>query len=94
MVVVIVLDPAGEHLQHGCVIWFGLDPGVVAFEGFDEGLADPIALRASPWGEAGHEDQSGVGGAVISEPLNRMARPGGGEPSFDAGASGHAPSRR
>jgi hypothetical protein len=47
VIVVAVIDPKWEHLQHGCSICSGLDPGVGALECFDEGLADPIALRAS-----------------------------------------------
>ena len=81
MILVVVVDPERKHLQHGCGIWSGLDPGVVAFEGFDERLADAIALGASHRGEAGNETKCdgklqcfprGVSGTVISKPLNRM----------------------
>lgn len=80
------------HLQHGRGIWSGSDPGVVPLEGFDEGLADAIALGASHRGEAGNEAKCdgelpcfsrGVSGTVVSEPLNRMRRPGSGEPLLD-----------
>src|SRR5579872_3191260 len=83
MVLVVVLDPKREHLQHGCGIWSGLDPGVVALEGFDEGLADAVALGASHRGKAGNEAKCGgelqcflrgVGGTVVSQPLNLMRR--------------------
>src|SRR5215813_10585193 len=94
VILVVVIDPTWEHLQHGCGIWSGLDPGVVALECFDEGLADAIALGASHWGEAGNEAKCdgelqcfprGVSGTVVSEPLNRMRRPGSGKPLLDTG---------
>src|ERR1700722_1358386 len=94
MVLVIVVDPKWNHLQHGCGVWSGLDAGVIALEGFDEGLADAIALGASHRGEAGNETKCdgklqcfprGVSGPVISKPLNRMRCPCGGKPSFDTG---------
>jgi len=47
MMLVVVIDRTGEHLQNGCGIGSGSDFGVVALEDFDEGLADAIALGAS-----------------------------------------------
>src|SRR5215469_6542982 len=94
VVLVVVLYPEWDHLQHGCGISSGLDPGVVALEGFDECFADTVALGASHRGEAGDEAEGGselqgltggVGGAVVGEPLDWMGRPDGGEPSLDAG---------
>ena len=55
MVFVVVPDPAGKHLQHGGGIWSGLDPGVVAFEGFDEGLADATVIIPTPSGAVSSE---------------------------------------
>ena len=92
--VVVVLDPVGDHLQHGRGIWSRLYPGVVAFESLDEGFADLVAFGTAHRREAGDEANcgselqrfaGGVGGAIVGQPLDRMDRLGGGEPSFDAG---------
>src|ERR1700761_8266747 len=94
MMLVVIIDPERKHLQHGCGIWSGLDPGVVALEGFDERLADAIALGAPHRGEAGNEAKCdgelqcflrGVSGTVVSKPLNRVRRPGSGKPMLDTG---------
>ncbi len=41
---VVVGDPSGDEPAHCSGIWQGRDADVVAFEGFDEGLAHPIAF--------------------------------------------------
>ena len=94
MVFVIIVDPARQLLQNGQGIRTRLDAGVVALEGFHEGLADPVALWAEDGCEAGHQGQrggefqcltGGISGAVVRQPLNGMWCPQGVEPSFDAG---------
>ena len=94
MVFVVVLDPSGNHEQDGRRIGSGLDPGMVTFEGFDEGLANAVAFGTAHWGEAGNEAQRcsehqclcrSVSRAIISEPLNRIGRTDRREPALDAG---------
>jgi hypothetical protein len=68
VVLVVVLYREWDHLQHGCGIWSGLDPGVVAFEGFDECFADAVALGASHRGEAGDEAEG------LPTPINPASR--------------------
>lgn len=57
MVAVVVIYPEWNHLQYGRGVWSELDPGVVALECFDEGLADAVALGASHRSEAGNQTE-------------------------------------
>jgi hypothetical protein len=54
MVFVVVVDPFRRLLQHSEGVRTRLDPRVIAFEGFDEGLAGTVAYRAAYWGEKGY----------------------------------------
>lgn len=60
--------------------------GVVTLQGFDECLADAVALRAADRREAWSEVQrsgeigrlrGGIGRAVVGEPLDRLRRANG-----------------
>jgi hypothetical protein len=46
MVFGIVVDPTRQLLQDSERIWTRLDPRLIAFKGFDEGLADTVASQA------------------------------------------------
>jgi hypothetical protein len=52
MDIVVILDPERGQLWHGCDIWPGMDRGVVAFEGFNQRLADTVSLGTSHQREA------------------------------------------
>ena len=45
--VVIVLELGWQLLEDGDDVWPWLYAGIVAFQGFDEGLANAVALRAA-----------------------------------------------
>jgi hypothetical protein len=52
---VVVLEPGGDLLQDGDGVWPRVHTGIVALEGFDEGLADAIAFGAADRREAWNE---------------------------------------
>ena len=90
---VVVLEPGGDLLQDRDGVWPGVHTGVVALEGFDEGLADAVAFWAADRREARQEVQRGrevgrlrgcVGGAVVGEPLDGLRGAYGVEPALDA----------
>ncbi len=91
---VIVLDPGGKLLQDGEGVRAGLDAGIIALEGFDECLADAVALRTAHRGKAGDEVEGGrdvkrvaggEGGAIVGQPLHGMGRPQDPEAGLDTG---------
>jgi hypothetical protein len=80
---VVVLHPAIDESKGCGGIRDRIDPDVVAFEGFHEGLGHAVALGAFDWGEAWEQverpgDLDGfVGGedrAVVGKPLHRIRR--------------------
>jgi hypothetical protein len=90
---VVVLEPGGDLLEDGDGVWPRVHAGIVALEGFDEGLADAVAFGAADRREAWNEVQrggevgrlrGGVGGAVVGEPLDGLWGADGVEPALDA----------
>jgi hypothetical protein len=59
MYVIIILEPSWQLLHDGDGIWPWVYAGIVALKGFDEGLADAVAFRASDWREARNKVQRG-----------------------------------
>ena len=43
----IILDPVGQHCKDGVGVREDVQPGVVAFQRFDEALGHAVALRAA-----------------------------------------------
>jgi hypothetical protein len=91
--VVVILEPGGQLLHDGDCTWPWVYAGIVALKGFDEGLADAVAFRASDWREAWNKAKrsgkmsglgGGIGGTFISQPLDRRRRAERIEPSLDA----------
>lgn len=77
--VVVILEPGGQLLEDGDGVWPWVHAGIIAFQGFDEGLAYPVAFRAADRREAWNKVQGcgevggfggGIGGAIISQPLD------------------------
>ena len=90
---VVIFEPGGQLLQDGDGIRPGVHAGIIALEGFDEGLADTIALGAADRREArdkvergGEIDglRGGIGGAVVGEPLDGQRGADGIEAALDA----------
>ena len=91
--VIVILEPGWQLLHDGDGIWPWVYAGIVALKGFDEGLADAVAFRASDWSEARNKVQrgceidglsGGIGRAIISQPLDRRGRAERIEPSLNA----------
>ena len=55
--VVVILEPGGQLPHDGDGVWPWVHAGIVALKGFDEGLADAVAFRASDWREARNKVQ-------------------------------------
>jgi hypothetical protein len=77
--VIVILELGWQWLHDADGIWPWVYAGIVALKGFDEGLADAVAFRASDWREARNKVQrgceidglgGGIGGAIISQPLD------------------------
>ena len=94
MVVVVVVDPGRELLQHRENVRPRLYACTLALEGLDEGFAGTVAFRAPDRGKAGQEGEggnkleglaSGLSGPVIRGALHGTGCPQGIEPSLDAG---------
>jgi len=45
--VVVILEPGGQRLKDRDGVWPWVHAGIVAFLGFEEGLAYPVAFRAA-----------------------------------------------
>jgi hypothetical protein len=58
MAVVMVLDPAGQLLQHSQGVGPGLNTRIVALQSFDERLADAITLWAAHRLKQGTRDKA------------------------------------
>jgi hypothetical protein len=91
--IVVILEPGWQLLHDGDGIWPWVYAGIVALQGFDEGLADAVAFRASDRREAWNKVQrgceidglnGGIGGTIISQSLDRRGRAERIEPSLDA----------
>jgi hypothetical protein len=94
--VIVILEPGWQLLHDGDGIWPWVYAGIVALEGFDEGLADAVAFRASDWREAWNKVKrsgkisglsGGIGGTIISQPLDRRGRAERIEPSLNVTCS-------
>jgi hypothetical protein len=77
MDLVVILELSLDHRQNHAGIRQMVDPDIVAFEGFDEGFRDAVALRALDRCEAGREIERdshidgigrGVDRAVVRQP--------------------------
>jgi hypothetical protein len=77
--VVVILEPGRQLLEDRDGVWPWVHAGIVTFQGFDECLANAIALRAADWREAWNKVKrsskisglsGGIGGAIISQPLD------------------------
>ena len=67
--VVVILEPGGQLLKDGDGVWPWVHAGIVTFQGFDEGLADAVAFRATDRREAWNKVQGcgevgGFGGGI------------------------------
>ena len=91
--VIVILEPGWQLLEDGDGVWPLVDAGIIAFQGFDEGLADAVAFRATDRREAWNKVQGcgevgglggGIGGAIIGEPLDWMWGAERVEPALDA----------
>jgi hypothetical protein len=82
--VVVIREPGGQLLKDRDGVWPWVNAGMVAFQGFDEGLADAVALWAADRREAWNKVKrsgkisglgGGIGGANISQPAAATTRP-------------------
>jgi hypothetical protein len=73
--VIVILEPGWQLLEDGDGVWPRVHAGIIAFQGFDEGLADAVAFRATDRREAWNKVQGcgevlgfggDIGGAIIS----------------------------
>lgn len=79
---VVILEQGGDLLQDRYDVRPGVHAGIVALQGFDESLADAVTFGAADRREARNQIQrGGVGGAVVSEPLDRLRGADGVEPT-------------
>ena len=92
--VVVILEPSWQLLEDRDGVWPWVYAGIVTFQGFDEGLADAVAIRATDRRETWNKVQGygevrgfggGIGGAIISQPLDRKRGAERVEPALDAG---------
>lgn len=91
--VVLILEPGWQLLEDRGGVWPWVHAGIVAFQGFDEGLANAVAFRAADRREAWNKVQGcgevrgfggGIGGAIIGEPLDWKRGAERVEPALDA----------
>ena len=91
--VVVILEPGWQLLEDRDGVWPWVHAGIVTFQGFDEGLADAVAFRATDWREAWNKVQGcgevggfggGIGGTIISQPLDGERGAERVEPALDA----------
>lgn len=92
MDLVVILEPPFDSRQNRAGIRQRVDPDIVAFEGFDEGFCDAVALRALDRSEAGREIKrdshiDGVGRsvdrAIVRQPLHGFRGAECSKPRFD-----------
>lgn len=78
--IIVILEPRWQLLEERNGVWPWVYAGIVTFQGFDEGLADAVAIRATDRRETWNKVQGygevrgfggGIGGAIISQPLDR-----------------------
>src|SRR5436190_120957 len=80
---VIMLEPAIELAQHAGRVWLRTDPGVIPFEGFDEGFSHAVRLWALDRRRARYQADvsrqgagvaGGIGRTVVRQPLDRLGQ--------------------
>ncbi len=91
--IIVILEPRWQLLEerNGACPW--VHAGIATFQGFDEGLADAAAFRAADRRETWNKVQGcgevrgfggGIGGAIISQPLDGKRGAERVEPALDA----------